>query len=127
MNQIILISYFLPNVLMALYISISSIVVVLLSVYIFYFCLKSHNNMNRSTVYLITFLFACAGPLLYHSHKQVKCMDYIPFLLLALVGVDRLYKKDRKILLILSITCMFLTSYFFAVSGIVAISIYAIY
>ncbi len=127
MNPIILISYLLPNVQMALYISISSIVVVLLSVYIFYFWLKSHNNMNRSTVYFITFLFACAGPLLYHSHKQVMFMDYIPFLLLALVGVDRLYKKDRKILLILSITCMFLTSYFFAVSGIVAISIYAIY
>ena len=79
---------------MALYISISSIVVVLLSVYIFYFWLKSHNNMNRSTVYFITFLFACAGPLLYHSHKQVMFMDYIPFLLLALVGVDRLYKND---------------------------------
>lgn len=55
MNPIILISYFLPNVQMALYISISSIVVVLLSIYIFYFWLKSHNNMNRSTVYFITF------------------------------------------------------------------------
>lgn len=127
MNPVILISYFLPFVSMETYISVSSIVVVLLSIYIFYFWIKSNKCVSNQVLYVVTILFACAGPLLYHSHKQVMFMDYIPFLLLAFMGVDRLFSKNKKLLLILSITFMFLTSYFFAVSGMVAITVYALY
>lgn len=127
MNPIILISYFLPFVPMETYISISSIMIVLTSIYIFYFWMKSNKYICRRSLYIATFLFTCTGPLLYQSHKQVMFMDYIPFLLLAFIGIDKLFAKNKKMLLIFSITLMFLTSYFFAVSGMIALSIYALY
>ncbi len=40
-------------------------------------------------------------------------VNYMPFLLLALLGVDRHFQKKKKGLLILSILAMILTSFLF--------------
>lgn len=126
LNPVTLVSYLFPFVSMVTYVQISSIIMVILSVVLFYTWLRKKGLSDR-VVIASTFLFACASPLLYHSHKQIMFMDYMPFLILALMGVDRLFYKKKRGLLAINVCLMFLTSYFFAVSGVIMLTIYAIY
>lgn len=135
LNPITLISYFLPWVSMGTYVMVSSIVLVFLSIILFFLWLKmiqatdipGNIPVNDTIIYVTTFLFACASPLLFHSHKQIMYMDYMPFMLLCLIGTERFFAYRKKGLLIINVALMFLTSYFFAVPAVVALLIYAIY
>lgn len=125
-NPIILISYLLPFVGMMDYIMASSIVVVIISVSLFYFWLKSH-RYERVICFSASFLFLCAAPLTFQSHRQIMFMDYMPFLLIALFGMDQYFRKKRGIALIIGVFLMVLTSYYFSVGGLAVLAIYAIY
>ena len=57
--------------------------------------------------------FTCSTALLYHSYNQLMFVNYMPFLLLALRGVDRHFQKRKSGLLILSVLGMILTSFLF--------------
>ena len=50
----------------------------------------------------------------------------MPFLLLALLGVDRHFQKRKSGLLILSVLGMILTSFYFSVGGLLALTAYAV-
>ena len=53
-------------------------------------------------------------------------VNYMPFLLLALLGVDRHFQKRKSGLLILSVLGMILTSFYFSVGGLLALTAYAV-
>ena len=53
--------------------------------------------------------------------------DYMPFLLMALIGVDKYFDKKKISLLVTSIFLMILTSYYFSVVGLVCILLYGIF
>lgn len=135
LNPITLISYCLPWVSMGTYVMVSSIVVVILSVILFFLWLKliqatdipGNVRMSDTVIYVTTILFTCASPLLFHSHKQIMYMDYMPFMILCLIGTERFFAENKKGLLIINVALMFLTSYFFAVPGVIALLIYAVY
>jgi len=126
LSPITLISYAFPRVSMVNYVMISSVVLLLASVYLFYMWMIK-NKFSDSIAFVATFLFACASPLLFHSHKQVMFVNYMPFMIMALMGIDRLFDKKKKGLLIISVFLMLMSSYFFSVSGLFALTIYAIY
>ncbi len=126
-NPIILVSFLLPWIPMYFYIAASGILVLFASIFLFFYWIRSKKIFKTGVLYTATTIFGLAAPLIYHSHKQVMYMDYMPFLLLALIGVDRLLEKNKKGLLAVSITLMFLTSYFFAFSGMFVITIYAVF
>lgn len=126
LNPVILISYALPWVSMVNYIMYSSIVIALISVYLIYGFVRSH-GYNRRTAFMSALIFLCAGPLIYHSHKQIMFVQYMPFLIMAFFGVDRIIKSGRKCLLIFSIFLMIMTSYYFSISGIIAVGVYVLY
>lgn len=126
LNPIILISYLLPFVKMMDYLMISNIITVITSTILFYFYLKK-NNYNFKTCLTASFLFLCSGPLIFHAHRHVMFMNYMPFLVMGFYGIDK-YLKDKKIfLLTISITLMIFTSYYYSVSGLVVLFIYFIY
>lgn len=134
LNPITLVSYLFPHVSMVTYVMVSSVIFVLVSVYLFFFWLYSVQKSdadplsgNDTVLYVTTFLFANAAPLLFHSHKQIMFISYMPFLILALMGVDRLFAKKKRGLLIVSVALLFFTSYFFAVTGLFVLSVYGIY
>ena len=54
-------------------------------------------------------------------------MAYMPFLILALMGVDKFIKENKKILLIISVFLIIMTSYYFSIPSIFVIAIYGIY
>ena len=127
LSPVILISYFLPFLSMEKYIIISSIIIIILSSILMFYWLKMQPNLTTKEIYFGTLLLACSGPMLYHSHMQVMFVNYMPFLIMSLIGVDLMYRDDNRRFLTINVALMFLTSYFFAVSAMFAISIYAIY
>jgi len=124
-SPIIWISYLLPFVSMRTYIMVVSVLIVDISIYLVYVWLKKRYSTKVCTI--ATFFFAMSSPLTFHSHRHIMFMNYMPFLILALMGIDRYFEKKKKCLLIVSACCMVLTSYFFSVCGMFVIGFYSIY
>lgn len=123
-NPIILISYFLPMVSMTDYLIGSSIVMYLLSGCFCYKWLNKHYD-NKISLYGSLFLLF-ATPLLFHTHRHLMFVSYMPFLMLGFIGIDRHFEK-KSALLIVSVFLMILTSYYYSVGGLVVLTIYAVY
>jgi len=118
-------AYLLPFVSMRTYIIVTSALIVDVSIFLIYKWLKNRYSTKVSAV--STFFFAMSAPILFHSHRHIMFMNYMPFLILALMGVDKYFEKKKKGLLIISACMMVFTSYFFSVGGMFAIGIYSIY
>ncbi len=126
LNPIILISYLLPFIDMMHYVIISSILVVIISAVLFYKWLRN-NGITSNICFLTTFIFVSASPLILHSHRHIMFINYMPFLLLGLMGVDKYFKDKKFYLITLSTILMIFTSYYYSVSGIIVLGIYFIY
>ena len=134
LNPVYLGSYLLPGVSMVTYLQFASVVMLIASVWLFFLWIRhitiafGHSAVSSDgAVYAATALFSFATPLLFHSHRQVMFVDYMPFLLLALIGVDRFFARRRRGLLAVSVALLFFTSYFYAVPGIFVVTLYGVY
>lgn len=125
-SPIILISYLFPFIEMTNYIMISSIIIIFISIILLYYLLRK-NEFNYSTCFIGSLLFLFSNSLVFHSHRHLMFVNYMPFLLLALIGVIRYFKNKKSFLLIISIFLMILTSYYFSIPGILAICLYGLY
>lgn len=125
-NPVIIISYFLPFISMKSYIQISSILLVYSSVILFYYFLR-RNKVNENVSLLSSVVFLTASPLLFHSHRHIMFMNYMPFLILALIGVDKYFEKDNSKLLCISTVLIILMSYYYSIPAIISIVIYGVY
>lgn len=126
LSPIILFSYLLPMVPMYDYLIMVSILSVVISAVLMYIWLRK-NNLKESESFVSTLFFVLATPLIYHSHRHMMFVNYMPFLILALIGIDSYFKKKKRILMVLGIFLMIMTSYYYSVSGICAASAYAVY
>lgn len=68
----------------------------------------------------------CSSAVVYHTYAQVMFVDYLPFLLLMLIGVDTCRKTKGKVLLIIGAMCTVLTSFYFAPAAFTAVGIYVL-
>lgn len=125
-NPVYMISYLFPFIEMTDYLMFISILSIIVSVCLMYKWLKDQ-AFSKTISFVSTFCFLCAAPLLFHSHRHLMFVNYMPFLLLALMGVDRHFEKGRSGLLIFSIFLMILSSYYYSIGGLFAITIYGIY
>lgn len=125
-NPVIMFSYFLPFISMKTYIQISSMFLVYMSIILFYYYLRSH-KFNEKSSFLGTIAFFTASPLLFHSHRHIMFMNYMPFLIMALIGVDKYFKENNKSLLCLSTILIILMSYYYSIPAILVIVIYGVY
>ena len=126
LSPIVLLSYFFPFIEMTIYLTISSIILIFISVILLYYFLRK-NDFNYSTCFIGSLLFLLSNSLVFHSHRHLMFVNYMPFLILALIGVIRYFKKNKSFLLIISIFLMILTSYYFSIPGILAICLYGLY
>ena len=125
-NPVIIISYFLPFISMKSYIQVSSIILVYSSVILFYYFLK-HNKFSSDICLLGSIVFMTATPLLFHSHRHIMFMNYMPFLILALFGVDKYFEKGNSKLLCISVILIILMSYYYSIPAILSIIVYGVY
>lgn len=124
-SPVILLSYLLPFVEMDHYIMFTSILSFSASSFLFYQWLK-RNLSDRVLSRAAAVLFTLATPLLYHSYNQLMFVNYMPFLCLALLGVDAYCQKRKKGLLIAGVCGMILTSFYFSIGGMAAIMLYVL-
>lgn len=126
LSPIVLVSYLLPGVAMTDYIAASMIVLVIASGALFYLWLR-RRGIGIPAAFTAAFLFQFSAPLLYHSHKQIMFVNYMPFLLLALIGTDLYFEKKKSFLMMTGTFLMIMTSYFYSVGGLLVLTIYGIY
>ena len=126
LSPIILFSYLLPFVPMSFYIPFVMLLMGAISIYLFYVWIKGFKYSNKLN-FIMTLMFAMAGPLLFHSHKHIMFVSYMPFLILGLIGVRRYFSYGYKGLMMISIFLMIMTSYYYSVGGILCLTIYGVY
>ncbi len=123
LNPVILLSYLLPQVQMPVYIMITNLISLAAGCLLFYKWLETKGFSDFICV-SVSFIFLLASPMLYHTYKQIMFVNYMPFLCLALIGVDRYFTTAKKGLLVISIFLMIMSSFYFSVSGLFAIILY---
>lgn len=96
----------------------------------FYWLRKAHLKGSEGatshsifTPFFASMLFTCAT-CFYHSHHQIIFVNYMPFLITALLGVDRLIEKKKICMLTAGIFLIYIHSFFYAFSCLVACFIY---
>lgn len=125
MSPLILFSYLLPFVPMVDYIQGLGILIPIVSTILFYFYLKKHTDSY--VAFVAAFLFLCAGPVIFHSHRHIMFINYLPFLMMALFGIDAFFQKGKISLLTNSLFLIIMTSYYYSVGSLVALFCYGIY
>lgn len=124
-SPIVLLSYLLPFVPMIDYLQCISIFLIWCSGILCYFFCKQHLPARISFACAVLLLFA--APVLFHSHRHIMFVNYLPFLFWALFAVRRCQKKCCSIQLFLAAACLLGSSFFFAVGGFCTILLYAIF
>ena len=87
-------------------------------------------NFSMKISFGTAVIFLLSGPMIFHSYNQIMFVNYMPFLCLAFMSVDRYFedvKKRKSGCLILSMFLMIMTSFYFSIGGLLAIVIYGIY
>ncbi len=124
-NPMILCSYLLPFIKMSDYMIAVSFLGIVASVLLFFYWLDSHKFSMEISI-AVSMIFTLASPIVFHSCRQVMFVNYMPFLCLSLIGVDRYWKNGRRGLYAAGIFLMVLTSFYFSIGGILAVCLYGI-
>lgn len=125
-SPVVLISYFLPFVKMSDYMMSAGVISLIAAVLLFYKWLLRRGITSRLS-FLTALLFLLSGPMIYHSYNQIMFVNYMPFLCLAFLGVDRYFEKQKAGLYTISVFLMILTSFYFSIGGMFALVLYVIY
>ncbi len=125
-NPIVLIAYLLPFVKMSDYLMAASVICLAASVCLLYGWLKKR-GFSTEIALGVAVLFLLAGPMIYQSCHQIMFVQYMPFLLMAFLGVDRYWEKGKTGLYTLGVFLMILTSFYFSIAGMAALFLYGWY
>ncbi len=123
LNPIILISYFFPFIKMNYYIIGVNIIILFVTTLLFYVWLRN-NKFEKKLSLITSIIFITAGPIIFQMHRHIMFVNYMPFLMLALIGTDSYINKNKKILLIISVFLMIMTSFYYSVGGILVLICY---
>lgn len=90
------------------------------SVLLFYYWLKSRKT-DTGTAFILSLMFLLAGPMIGQYSGQIMFVDYMPFLCLALIGVDRYFEQEKSGLFTVSVFLMIMTSFYFSIGGMLSL------
>lgn len=125
-SPLILPSYLLPFVKMSDYIMAVSITGLIASVLLFYYWLKSRKT-DTGTAFILSLMFLLAGPMIGQYSGQIMFVDYMPFLCLALIGIDRYFEQEKSGLFTVSVFLMIMTSFYFSIGGMLSLVLYGLH
>ncbi len=125
-NPALLPSYLLPFVKMSDYMITVQLLGLTASTLLMYGWLKKRGFSEKICVGM-AILFLLSGPMIFHSYNQIMFVNYMPFLLMGLRGVDRYFERQRGILLTAGIFLMIMTSFYFSIGGMLALALYGIH
>lgn len=123
LSPVVLLSYLFPFVKMSDYLMAASIISLAASVLLLYHWLRSR-SFSREICLAVSILFLLAGPMVFQSCRHIMFVNYMPFLCLALSGMDRYVETGRPGLYITAVFLMILTSFYFSIGGIFVLLVY---
>ena len=124
-SPFLMLSYFLPFIDMRAYIIGINIAAVFAGIWLFYLWIRM--KYNHRVTFFITLLFLTGAPVIFHSHRHIMFVDYIPFLIMLLISVKS-YMEGRGRLWHITVISLLLvtTSFYFSVGSFIVSGIYAI-
>ena len=125
-SPLFLLSYALPFVKMSTYVIVMEMLCLMASVLLLYLWLN-RKGFGRAVSFAVAAIFLLTGPMICQSYSQIMFVNYMPFLILAMMGVDRYFEKRRSGLLAVSTFLMIMTSFYFSIGGMLALVIYGIH
>lgn len=125
LSPLILPSYLLPFVKMSDYVMAVSILCLIASAMLLHIWLKRHGFCAEIRL-AASMLFLLAAPMVYQFHRQIMFVNYMPFLCMAFIGVDRYWEKGKSGLYAAGVFFMVMTSFYFSVAGILALLLYGV-
>lgn len=125
LNPIFLLSYLFPFIKMIDYIMIVSILIVIVSAFLIYKWLIN-NKINKEIAIITSILFLLMNAF-FHAHRHLMFINYMPFLIMGLMGIDKYFNNKKQGLFIISVFLMIMTSYYYSVGGLLCLVIYGIY
>lgn len=125
LNPLLLISYLLPFLSMKDYIITLNGIIFISTGLISYYFFKT--KTTKKVAFLTTMFIIFSAPILFHLHKHFMFVNYLPFLFLALIGVDKYLEKGKMSLVAFSIFMIIMISYYYSIPSIIVICIYAVY
>ncbi|MBR6046184.1 MAG: YfhO family protein [Ruminococcus sp.] len=126
LSPVILLSYALPFVKMSVYIQVSSAVLCWLGGALFYRFMRKYLPRRRAVLLMICYFVL--PPVFLHAHRHIMFISYMPFLILAMEAADSFLESRRGgIRLTLFSFLIVMTSWFFSVSALAALTVYAVY
>ena len=123
LNPLVLPSYLLPAVPMYQYLQVVMALCLLASVLLMYHWLRG-KGYDAPISIAAAMMLLLAGPMIFHSYRHIMFVDYMPFLLLGLMGVDRYWERHKSGLVTVSIFLMCMTSFYFSVGGLLVLGLY---
>ncbi len=124
-NPLYLLSYLFPFIKMSVYIQIVSLMEHIADGILCYVWLRG-KKFKAEESFFASAVLILAAPVTFHSSTQLMFINYMPFLLLALIGYDRYCKNGKYGLMVCSVLLMILNSFYFAVGGMLVLFIYGV-
>ena len=126
LNPIIILSYLLPFINMTDYIISSTIILTIISTILLYKFL--HNNKYSSEVcFISSYIYILSTSITYNTHNNLVLINFMPFLILSLMGVDKIFKENKSYLLMISFFLSIMTNLKYSLFSIIVIIIYSLY
>ncbi len=125
-NPYVLMSYAFPFVEMVDYLIVVSVLALITSCILFYVFLRKQ-KYTPLVAFIVALLFMCAAPLLFHTHRHLMFVNYMPFLIGGLYGVEKYIMHKKYTLLVVCLSMIVYCSFYFAVGSFVALFTYGLY
>lgn len=125
LNPFVILSYLFPFAKMIDYIMIISILIVIVSAFLIYKWL-TNNKFDQKIAIVAAILFLLINAF-FHAHRHIMFIDYMPFLILGLIGIDKYFNDKKSYLYIISVFLIIMCSYYYSVGSLLCLLIYGIY
>lgn len=125
-SPIVLLSFLLPFVEMGEYMMAAQFLCLAASVMLLYGWLRKR-RLSVKIAFCVSVIFLLSGPMIYHSYNQIMFVNYMPFLCMGLLGVDRYFDHRCIDLLLFSTFLMIMTSFYFSIGGMLVLVLYGVH
>ncbi|MDR3116891.1 MAG: YfhO family protein [Bifidobacteriaceae bacterium] len=125
LNPIILPFYFMPWLSGYSYLILIITIIILLTAGLIFYWLRQRFALYFASIGTLSCLFA--GGLYHIGYSQYMFITYMPWLIIALINVDRLINKNKYLGLIISISLLGLTNFVALLPCFIVIILYAIF
>lgn len=122
----VLFSYLFPFIKMGDFIILTNILnIIVSSILLYIFFVKNGYVKNQSLIGALILLSSTS--FIVQNYGHIMFVQYMPFLILGLIGTKKYFDSQKSFLLIVSVALIILTSYYYSIPSIICLFLYALY